>query len=360
VENLPIELYLPEKSKLYPFTLMPENIYIGLPVYFKFSSNRKAYYSIESKGDKDIFYVTDIERVSSSVFAHEDASFSNGAVRLTIYKNTPPAVNDDYISIIHNQIGDLMDYTEIEAAIRRISSRIPVKRLGISATRKSSRAYACLTVAQRLDLCNRLVSDNSFEIIGTHQRNLVVYLLLTCFDRLGQPAPYSTFEQFLRSKKASHKRLREDALKSVVETDYISTALILNQAYNKEYGVRNSFYRFIEDVLPSYQLDLLLDSIMIVGGLYILGDSEQADDITKKKYLYALRNSYTHQAESKPGTTIPFATEEIDPTSPEKVFYFYEDIRTDKMYHWVSFSQWPKVLIDCVKIGLVTFIRQSN
>ncbi len=138
---------------------------------------------------------------------------------------------------------------------------------------------------------------------------LVNYLLLTCFDRLGQECGFTTFQDWLKSKKLEHVCERQQVLKNLKATmTPLDSAIALADQYQSLYGVRNSFYRGIES-LPKEQEKKLLDSISIgfdpiYGTLgpntstpsYSLNDDFQERKL-KLKYLYNKRNRFTHRLE---------------------------------------------------------------
>lgn len=154
------------------------------------------------------YFVTMIEGVSQSAF------YPSAKFRLHLRRETPVDWFDDDTDELHLPIQDLISKVEVTQALQAIAKNFNVQKMGLTSARRASPANTLLTVARRLDLCSRLAGSTGADLIGTHQRNLVVYLLLTCFDRLGQPAPYLPFESFLRSKKPKHKTLRDKALAS--------------------------------------------------------------------------------------------------------------------------------------------------
>lgn len=138
----------------------------------------------------------------------------------------------------------------------------------------------------------------------------------------------------------------------------IEQAIALNQVYLEEYGVKNSFYRFLDDILPAPILQKLLASMWIDKRAWLNGTPLPMTDAEKRQYLYQLRNAYTHQAEARPGLTIDLP-EGLGPvTPPEKTFYFYEQLTKATGFESVSFSMWPQVLIECVRQGLVRHLRE--
>lgn len=355
---LPVELYLVERGKLLPFQLKSEEVRLGFPIYIHFNVDKNFHYSVIPKKDHTPFYVSMIERVSVSNFASEDPIFSNGAIRLWMRDKTPPSMNDNYIDNIYEAVQSKLTREEVASAIQNATLSINTEKMGLTSARRASAVNTFFTVAQRLDLCRKLAGHESADLIHTHQRNLVVYLLLTCFDRLGQPAPYITFEQFLSSKKLRHRELRDKVLLGCSGANPLESAAALNTLYIEIYGVRNSFYRFLEEILSESMCQRLLDSLGSWKASWGETGREPMSPTEKKKYLYSLRNSYTHQAETQPGLTIPLPiSEEGEKTPPEKMFYFYEQLNKKDGFDWIGFSQWPDILFECVEEGLTTALK---
>jgi hypothetical protein len=90
------------------------------------------------------------------------------------------------------------------------------------------------------------------------------------------------------------------ALASVsADSDYFQTTITLYKFYNDRYGVRSSFFRFLHEVLPKDQRDILLSSIEIksLENPPYIGENTSSDEAEKEKYLFKLRNDYTHKAQ---------------------------------------------------------------
>lgn len=123
------------------------------------------------------------------------------------------------------------------------------------------------------------------------------YLSLTCFDLLGQKSNWLTFEQWLLSGK--QKNERETILSNIIEADYIKkTSLVFNE-YQKIYGVKNSFFNFIDKILDQEHKKALFSNMRIE--IYEdyprnLQSFAYGVDDDKKKYLFSIRNNFTHQA----------------------------------------------------------------
>lgn len=181
-------------------------------------------------------------------------------------------------------------------------------------------------IRARLVLCQRLLEDSDTlpgsegytvdEANNTvhhprHEREaLVVYLLLTCFDLLGQSRPYMTFYEWLSSKKNEILEEKKDALDKLnVEVgEIVMNAKLLHDYYNLLYGATKAFYAGV-DGLSLKARDHLLSSICVTrrnpeslkpenkNMSYPSLPIEDENKKTKLKlaFLYSLRNSFTHQ-----------------------------------------------------------------
>jgi len=170
----------------------------------------------------------------------------------------------------------------IEKLIVKIGSRVPANRChqyfkkvfdeldnkcNIDLHRnhwKKSKGRALLQVNERLDTCNALITDinsNMGSIRRYKYPALVIYLKLTCFDKLGQPGEFMPFNNWLKSKKK--KEERESIFSSLDGENLLEQVDKLYNGYLKIYGVKNSFYRFVNEVIPNKSKEKLLDGIEI-------------------------------------------------------------------------------------------------
>jgi hypothetical protein len=154
-----------------------------------------------------------------------------------------------------------------------------------------------------------------------HEREaLVHYLLLTCFDRLGQERGFTTFQDWLSSKKSNHESERLLALQNLkVTTSPLESAAALDKQYRALYGVRNAFYRGIES-LPIEIQNKLMSSVTIgFDPIYgTLGPNTSTpsyplnDDVLERKlklrYLYDKRNRFTHRLEQYHAASTPLGS----------------------------------------------------
>lgn len=131
---------------------------------------------------------------------------------------------------------------------------------------------------------------------------LMYYLLLTCFDLLGQPSEWVSFSEWLISIKKAEER---QVVVSSVQPDLnpIEIARQFNCAYQETYGVKTSFNNFVLKILTDEERTELYSNIQIVRGRKD-GDPNTSypalgyinDEKKKLDFLFSLRNKFTHSA----------------------------------------------------------------
>ena len=173
-------------------------------------------------------------------------------------------------------------------------------------------------VQKRLQLLNHLetlklhfkgrsekVYDNlTGEHLYHEYDGLRIYLALTCFDILGQPSEWLDFKSWLISSKVKNER--DNIFKEIrnsTTNEYVSKIF---QEYQKIYSVKNSFFRFTEKILSEGNKDKLFNSIKasvqltpeMTHGNYTQVPTGKHYTLTtemKKRFLFEIRNSYTHK-----------------------------------------------------------------
>jgi hypothetical protein len=195
------------------------------------------------------------------------------------------------------------------------------------------------------------------------------YLLLTCFDLLGQPTEYVPFNTWLVSSR--HEGERTDALKKIAGLDSpLEITKKLYEEYNALYGIKNSFFNFIdtlpitvqEELFYSLKIEETLNEDRPDGSVLPTCAGETSDKASKKKVLYEIRNNYTHKLKNS-GSGAGGIWPDIDDgilidgvikkgwghiySEPRKEFK--PNIRRYKVY---SVRDWPNVLIHTVRAGM--------
>lgn len=214
-------------------------------------------------------------------------------------------------------------------------------------------------------------SDGGWTHPWIHFDALRNYLLLTCFDLLGQPSEWKDFSSWLNSKKL------QTEVNAVIEkhrghTDVRTTIEAVHRAYQERYGVTNSFYRFINDVIPQETREALLYSISISYSRefhtydeqgHVIGTGAELvrkieDDTSKLKFLFDLRNSYTHRAVNigSPGGGV-WPQSMLTRVENGKVLHGWSRLivkrekESDCFYDY-GVRNWPEVLIQVVEAGI--------
>lgn len=174
---------------------------------------------------------------------------------------------------------------------------------------------------------------------------LVNYLLLTCFDILGQPHDWMDFNSWLTSKKT--KSEREEAMNLISDCDTnIETTQKIYTFYQNKYGVKQSFYRFIDKILDNKERDRLLSSVEIERRDENLSSVIIDDPAKKKLFLYNSRNIFTHKAEltgSAGGGLFP----KMIVIRNGKLLWGFECVRKQDSYFY-SIKRWPFELFEII------------
>jgi hypothetical protein len=196
-------------------------------------------------------------------------------------------------------------------------------------------------------MCSRIKRPEVEKALFTYHEPLVSYLCLTCFDRLGQPADWETFGDWLGS--SSKMAERETALTKISPgLDQVGVAAALHSHYSTLYGVGSSFFRFLREIIPPEVRRELLDSIEIhrLKNPPDLADLAPATDEEKEKYLFKRRNDYTHKADFKPSAGPPLGQ------------FYSNHVQEVHAEYWTdtSTNNWPEILNKVVRVGLARYL----
>lgn len=155
-----------------------------------------------------------------------------------------------------------------------------------------------------------------------HEREaLVIYLLLTCFDKLGQKRRFLTLDGWLCSKKQKHVAEKDQCITAMpIQATPSEAARALSSEYHKLYGVRNAFYTGINSLSGPDKQRLLRAIEISVNPDYgrygpnVSTPSFPLDETYIKKesvrynFLYQKRNRFTHQLEQNDRGSVPSAS----------------------------------------------------
>lgn len=216
-----------------------------------------------------------------------------------------------------------------------------------------------LLVQERLNLAKRILEHGENlrnsdliqvqEIGWTHpyiqHDALVNYLLLTCFDLLGQNSEWLSFGDWLKASKKADER--EEVTAQVISSSQpIEITQEVYAAYQKLYGVKTSFYQFIDKVLTPELRERLLLSVSIEKKIEN-GRSVFINDPNKKKnFLYDSRNSFTHGL-IPTGSNVRGLWPEPIIVENNKLMWGYNHVRTEKNYSY-SVRRWPFELFEII------------
>jgi hypothetical protein len=191
------------------------------------------------------------------------------------------------------------------------------------------------------------------------------YLLLTCFDLLGQPAAFKDFQTWLTAKTTAKER---EAIVSGIPASYdpIKTAALIHREYLEAYGAKTSFYRFIDVVIPASKRAQLLYSVRIRRIDPIRNKELEVveNDDAKKKWLYEIRNSYTHRAVNtgSPGGRVFKGPVPLLDKEGNALYGWMPIQWQDQANVRIEYGVrcWPAVLKDTVAAGLETALEELH
>jgi hypothetical protein len=249
-------------------------------------------------------------------------------------------------------VGEFISETDINIVLDILAGQMRLAHLYKTNEFEKNPLSIIRTVADRLDLCTRLSEWPVQQALFGHHRALVIYLLLTCFDRLGQPAEWLHFGAWLQSGKHAGERAAIEAQISE-NSNPTDVAALMYTAYQQRYGVKQAFFRFVNEVLPAAARAELLASIHIhnLNNPPALGDRPYGDAAKKTAFLFQIRNDYTHR-----GHYVPAVGESYFPEVQEGSLGYVQEVQAD---FWTSVytHRWPGSLDRAVRIGLVTYLR---
>jgi hypothetical protein len=261
----------------------------------------------------------------------------------------------NHVQAVASALGDSVSEETIRQALDLAIRDLKPIDMGVAPFKFGGRLGQILAVTERLRLCETLQENDTF-VKSHYCMPLVTYLLLTCFDVLGQGRGWLTPADWLKSTKGLHVKERLAALEHATP-DREAAALTLLEAHSKIYGVKQAFVRFVLEVLPADSRDRLLRSIRATFLPYPPGVTQTAerDDKWKIDYLFAKRNTYTHRAQ---GIDAPHPS-----LFPREVFgdlgwVMHDHVRESGGGTTVAVWDWPKVLDGVVRDGLGSVVKK--
>ncbi|MBI3920430.1 MAG: hypothetical protein HY318_03340 [Armatimonadetes bacterium] len=265
-------------------------------------------------------------------------------------------IEQELVNVVSAVLQGYMDENAIRFALDLAAKDIRLEHLHKTSEYKRSRLSVVSTVAHRLELVSRLRQRDTAKDLFHHYEALVTYLLLTCFDRLGQPADWLEFGSWLSAR--GKKDEREKASQGINATDPVEVARAMHDFYKGIYAVKHAFFKFLTDtkLLPAESRQMLLASIDIVEMPNTPGSGLERSHSEKEKmeYLYGLRNNYTHEARFIRGVAGMTYPEDWD---SREVWVYKEQEFKANSWVTVAFRDWPGILESTVRTGLMVYLQ---
>lgn len=242
---------------------------------------------------------------------------------MSLFKTYKDQLKYFYKELFSEKISESDFLKKFEIAFDKLENELSKKNTEITRRKLfiKSTLFKILKTCQRLFLIKELKDDKING--GTRQflyPGLITYLMLTCFDQLGQSKTgFLPFNSWLDERKLPNANdqtfekikvwLKSEDLKESVEDkvnenaeSFIDFVKTIYSDYNAIHGVKISFFYFLDNILPNESREKLLNSIDIVKKEIITPkglEITRLGDIFKKKWLFQIRNDFTHNLESK-------------------------------------------------------------
>jgi len=264
-------------------------------------------------------------------------------------------IDSQLIDGIKTILKGYLDEEVVEINIIRLASKLRIENLHKTSEFENSSLRIVSAIKERLELIKQLKLKEVKDALWYHWEPVVCYHLLTCFDLLGQPSDWTTFDSWLTSK--SYFEEREIIIKNIDRNmSIVDSAKYLYDEYNKIYGVKNSFFRFLREILPKKNRVELMNSLRIIvnsmpPSINLISEGGTEED--KEKFLFNLRNSYTHKAKTMKGFGDRFG---------ENLFVSRHQFQhyTEKKWYGYSTIGWPEIFEHVVKCGFSEFLLKAK
>jgi len=237
----------------------------------------------------------------------------------------------------------------VEAAMGKFASMIRPEHQHKTSEFERNPLSVIFTVLERLDLVQETSASLTPAPAFVRTEPLQSYLLLTCFDRLGQPADWKDFHSWLSTNDCA------DVAASLVHVQGSAGQLAftneLHSRYLKSYGTRHSFFRFVHEILPPDAQEKLFASVEITC-LTVPPEVKYLPAATnedKVRYLYQRRNDFTHKAAPAPRAGEWYVQSYTNNT---------QVVRGSSWSH-IQTHGWPQVLNSCVRQGLASYLKEA-
>lgn len=264
--------------------------------------------------------------------------------------------DDGDVETLRSASGGQFASAEIHAALTEAAKDARLEHFYKTREREGTTAHRLYSVARRLDLVRRLDDNGVAKQVWSHHFPLTQYLLLTCFDLLGQPDQWCDFGGWSRSSDTAAERA--SVLSAITETPgsdrWLAAAY---DAYNEKYGVKRSFMRFINEVLPPDSRADLLGGVMVYKSTNppAIG-TIRAEEKVVLDYIYGLRNGYTHQGKAWGGVH-PSLMPSI-PDISDVVWHSREQWFDASYWYTANVNDWLPRLERVVRAGVAAHIAR--
>lgn len=228
-----------------------------------------------------------------------------------------------------------------------------------SKSRKILQLHERILFAKELDEIYRNKKKEKVNPYYLYPQN-ATYLVLTGFDLLGQRNGWLDFKSWLKSKKKNHVEEKEQEIQNFSSIEdkstFINEAEKLHSGYVKIYGVRNSFYNFIDSVIPKeYQTNLFNEVKAIRFPNYPkLTPSIMGDEVDKKNWLYKTRNKFTHSVYSNESYFHPSVDKD------GKNWFYRGDLYSNGKTRIEVTENFKPTLYDATLAGMTEYIKINS
>jgi len=315
---------------------------------------------------------------ASNVFAGQTlfVSFTDGnpaqlsqlqienAFQYTVLNNMPFVItlaselpiDHGLIELIKQFLDGGISHATIHKAVQKVVGSTPLKDVHTTDAIARSPLGTIRNVIYRVRLSQKLANPTAYASLFPHQSGLQEYLLLTCFDQLGQSTYWVSFIDWLSSTSDRIIQERSSAcISPTASGEEIAKAFLVH--YNKLYGTRTAFKQFIRKMLPNEIRRRLLDSIQLItttlDDFKIITRNEDKEDKYKEDFLYKMRNDFTHSGISH--TFLTHHPQELPIPLVDTTVHMRTYI-TRRHRESFGVKDWPHILEISVIHGLIRFI----
>ena len=243
-------------------------------------------------------------------------------------------------------LAGIMDGESIEKYINNFIEQFELKYYYKTSYKSKNPLHKVKIILQKISLIEE-VRQNLVDNYSVF--HLVSYLYLTCFDALGQENGYLEFVDWLDRNYEIEKYSIED-----LKLKY--------SRYKEDFGVRKSFFRGINEIIPVEQKEQLLKSFEF-NKIFLKNPEKNInnDPLEKIYFLYQMRNDFTHGSNLIGGNMTALNPDLINiDILPEKIFTVNFTKKEEHYFEqFMGSSVFIENLNDCVKYGLASFMEKS-